>query len=139
MLCVCVLTGEDKGAGSEASSAVSIIFQKKKGTCARVAFEFVHQCVSMFNPTLCAQQPGPSLSVSAQYLRLDPRPADHFFLDVQLHRDTLLYTAKSTCIHTHHRDTPRYAQIRPSRAISHADTHYILIKLYHSSAFTIYS
>lgn len=35
--CVCLLTGEDKGAGSEASSAVSITFQKK-----RRSFEFVY-------------------------------------------------------------------------------------------------
>lgn len=44
-MCVCVLTGEDKGAGSEASSAVSIAFQSKEGLCARVLFELVCQYV----------------------------------------------------------------------------------------------
>lgn len=62
-LCVCVLAGEDKGAGSEASSAVSITFRQKEGSSAHVLFTFVHQGVSLFvQPSvlcvcLCSQDP----------------------------------------------------------------------------------
>lgn len=100
--------GEDKGAGSKASSAVSFTFlYLRELYCTNCVFHAVFGMSCLMFPLRVCIQSGSSHPVSTQHLRPDPGSADHLLLDVQLHRDPLLYSAKSPSLHSQHRDTSR--------------------------------
>lgn len=132
-VCVCVLTGEDKGAGSEASSAVSITFQIKEGSCAaRVRVRASHPLLGAPN----SQDPA-SLSLLSISDLIPDLQTIFFWMSNSI--EILYFIQQRAPAYTHTIETLQGARssapAQPLVTLTHTHTRPVPIKPYHPLCF----